>query len=741
MSRNASVLSVPLEQTAPLDSFDSSGFVGLVQNFPGVRFSPDSRFLVVGVEGPQRPGAGNSTLLIADLAAGRVVARVQPGSGWGIGPASKVLVVSTMAGDMPTLHAYALDTGRQIGEFTSSTPSQEVAGDIASYIAPDDRRMVLPIRKGTRAQEELKFFVWQFDGGHPIPIEGSWAAMLGRYQDAWAHFDADGARLLTCASQRTGPNTGRYAIELWDLAGPRRLLSTADSAPELAMAPPRLLCHPRQRAFATVHNPQKNPEGSVAILWESTTGKLISRHKGYQAELSEDGEYVEVKDKGSSYLVSLKTHEVRDFGDMRLHMYFGVPGRRTAVASPTVFVQRPGAKSLDGLTLTDVETGRTRAFLADQVVLHEAFTPDGKRLATLSKQDPTALCVWEVETGKLLRSVPLHNVFHRSTQRGLTTTSQSVTDAHFSPDGKRLSFNLNDRFRVLDIESGRLVAIDRPGHRAAIRAVDLSPDGTLVASAGDDAAVCLWEAATGRFVAMLEEENEPIAAVAFSPDGRSLAARAVAGRVRVWRLERAQAKDRIMVVATPAWDTTSLGSAAGASATSGPVFVSEGRLVAFGAGDGTISLRDTPSGRVERILKPESGKAAVTALTAPADGCASPRETRRESSASGTCRPRHHAPVWSPTRGRSAPSHWRGTSSQSPVGPSSSGTSTPAIDLSPWKRTRAPSTVSNSPQTGESWPRATIGSSPSAIFMSSAASWPRSNWDGRSGRGSGSKLG
>ena len=177
-----------------------------------------------------------------------------------------------------------------------------------------------------------------------------------------------------------------------------------------------------------------------------------------------------------------------------------------------------------------------------------------------------------------------------------------------------MAFNVNDRFRVLDIETGRLVAIDRPGHRAAIRSVDLSPDGALVASAGDDAAVCLWESATGRFVAMLEEETEPIAAVAFGPDGHSLAARALSGRVRVWRLEGGQVRDRISVVATPAWDTTSLGSAAGASATSGPIFVARGRLIAFGAGDGTILLRDAASGKLERTLEPGSGKAAVAVL-------------------------------------------------------------------------------------------------------------------------------
>jgi WD40 repeat protein len=58
----------------------------------------------------------------------------------------------------------------------------------------------------------------------------------------------------------------------------------------------------------------------------------------------------------------------------------------------------------------------------------------------------------------------------------------------------------------------------------------------------------------------------------------------------------------------------------GAPAASGPVFVSDGRLVAFGAGDGTIALRDTPNGRIERVLKPESGHAAVVVLEAGRDG-------------------------------------------------------------------------------------------------------------------------
>jgi len=597
--RNALVLSIPWEKDSPR-----------------VRFSPDSRFLVVGWVGVVTPfsGRGNSTLLIADVAKARVVAQLDNGYQWDIGPAGKILAVRVMmAGGKPAFHAYALDTGRQIGEFTSAIPDPISSLLDTSFlgtsspIAPDDRRMAGYITGGIdKGVIQQKFFVWQFDKSQTIPIDGSWL-----YPLSMTRFNTDGTRLLIDGIQKAGPEPTdvRHVTELWDLAGPRRLMSTADGTPGSLPASvvsatfgQMFSFNPLQEAFATFHDPQKNPDGIGAILWETTTGKVIGRYKGDIPPQSGDGGYFRVYDKGKPMLISLKTREVRAIPG--LQFYFGVPGRRTAVSVGDASVM-----------LTDLETGRTRAVLPDQAIVQEAFTPDGKRLATRSSRGTPALNVWDVETGKRLRSVPLSYPLDRP-----DTANAPITDIHFSPDGRRLAFNLNDRFRVLDVESGRLAAIDRPGHRAAIRAVDVSPDGALIASAGDDASVCLWEAAGGRFVAMLEEETDPIAAVTFSPDGRSLAARAASGRMRVWRLDRAQAGERITVVATPAWDTTSLGAAAGASATSGPVFVSRGRLVTFGAGDGTILLRDATSGRVERILGPESGQAPVVVLTARSDG-------------------------------------------------------------------------------------------------------------------------
>jgi RNA polymerase sigma factor (sigma-70 family) len=71
-------------------------------------------------------------------------------------------------------------------------------------------------------------------------------------------------------------------------------------------------------------------------------------------------------------------------------------------------------------------------------------------------------------------------------------------------------------------------------HDESVHAVEFSPDGKVLASAGHDGTVRLWDPATGKELHRLEGHKGQVSGVAFAPDGKALATGDADGMVRLW---------------------------------------------------------------------------------------------------------------------------------------------------------------------------------------------------------------
>ncbi len=162
--------------------------------------------------------------------------------------------------------------------------------------------------------------------------------------------------------------------------------------------------------------------------------------------------------------------------------------------------------------------------------------------------------------------------------------TQEVRCAAFSPDGSLLATGGNDRLiRVWDMANGyQLRTYD--GHHETVRAVAFSPDGKYVASAGGRD-VRLWDPLTGKDVRLCPGQGRYVITLAFSPDGRYLAAGGDDNSLRVFEVATGKEKRAVTDFRQEVQSVA---------------FSPDGQLLLAGCGDGQLRLYLFP-----RLLKDE----------------------------------------------------------------------------------------------------------------------------------------
>jgi WD40 repeat protein len=373
-------------------------------------------------------------------------------------------------------------------------------------------------------------------------------------------------------------------VRLWDAATGKTLYTL----PELSAA---------GKPFPTssVSEIRFSPDGRAVFslggatslhVWSTATGKLL---RAVDVHSGDDTAAVAATD-GKRFLTIGQ-------GTVYFRIWDGVTGKLIGSDGETTGERAPQFSSF-----AFTPDGK---YIAGKVDCHDVdirfWTPAGRVAASDAVPEKVALTYFRDETlhggnvtvelgahliGELgWRSATLHESSTGKPIGVLGMHTRSWGSAIFSSDGAVIVMAETDGKRFAwDRAAGTFVALE--SGKLKIGSIAVSPDHTLVAAAGDDNDVRMWDTATGRVRWTLRGHTGEAKSVEFSPDGRRLASSAKDGTLRIWRTSTGKLQHLL-----------DLRGSVGALAIS-----PDWKTVAVVRGDSTVRLWDLTTGTVTRDL-------------------------------------------------------------------------------------------------------------------------------------------
>jgi WD40 repeat protein len=198
---------------------------------------------------------------------------------------------------------------------------------------------------------------------------------------------------------------------------------------------------------------------------------------------------------------------------------------------------------------------------------------------------------WKVADGALVRKFDGHR--------------DALYALALSPDGQTLATGSYDqKIKLWSVSDGAEIKT-LSGHNGGVFGLSFRPDGKVLASASADRTVKLWDVASGKrfdtFSQPLKEQNT----VAFSPDGKSVAAGGVDNRIRIWTVsDDAQEGTNPLRLTRFAHEGAILNLA----------FSADGKTIASSAADRTVKLWKAADITEQHLLEPQPDWAPALAL-------------------------------------------------------------------------------------------------------------------------------